>query len=144
MKVRCRSCKRMRNVNANESVACYEKRRPVCVPCGHKERIKTLGGHGPTWAGGARFVDDKGYVVVWDKSKNGYVREHRKVWERYRGPIPKGFVVHHKNENKQDNRIANLECLRKRVHDRHHGYYTLRKFHWNRKEKKVISLEVPY
>ena len=36
---------------------------------------------------------------------------HRKVWEEHHGPIPKGMVIHHKNSDKLDNRIENLEMI---------------------------------
>lgn len=46
----------------------------------------------------------------------GHKYEHREVWIRYHGPIPAGFDVHHKNEDKLDNRIENLELLTKQAH----------------------------
>jgi hypothetical protein len=47
--------------------------------------------------------------------------EHRKVWERKFGNIPKGNIIHHKNGNKKDNRIENLECLTIKEHGlKHH------------------------
>jgi DNA-binding NtrC family response regulator len=58
--------------------------------------------------------------------KNGYIRiqtptgwkyEHHYIWEQHNGPVPNGFVIHHKNGNKTDNRIENLEILPKRKHD---------------------------
>lgn len=42
--------------------------------------------------------------------------EHRYVWERARGQIPRGYEVHHRNEDKLDNRIENLQLMRKRDH----------------------------
>lgn len=32
------------------------------------------------------------------------------VWYSEEHYIPNGYVIHHKNHNKQDNRIENLEC----------------------------------
>jgi len=43
---------------------------------------------------------------------------HRYVWEKEKGKIPKGWDIHHINENKADNRIENLECLSKAEHTR--------------------------
>lgn len=34
---------------------------------------------------------------------------HRLVWEAFNGPIPPGAQVNHKNGEKRDNRLANLE-----------------------------------
>lgn len=43
---------------------------------------------------------------------------HRDVWEFYNGDIPVGYDVHHKNQDKSDNRIKNLELLKKDEHAR--------------------------
>jgi hypothetical protein len=58
-------------------------------------------------------------------TKQGYLRrdhtfEHRRVWVETNGPIPAGFVVHHKNENPQDNRLENLALLRRGEHSKLH------------------------
>ena len=36
---------------------------------------------------------------------------HRDVWEFHNGPIPKGYQVHHIDEDTGNNDITNLECL---------------------------------
>ena len=45
----------------------------------------------------------------WDGKKVDY--EHRIVWEKSNGKIPKGYVIHHKNCIQDDNRIENLELM---------------------------------
>jgi hypothetical protein len=45
---------------------------------------------------------------------------HRARWEYYRGPIPAGFDVHHKDGDGTNNRIANLELVESREHARQH------------------------
>lgn len=45
---------------------------------------------------------------------------HRMIWEHYKGPIPKGHVIHHKNGNKMNNTIENLECMSHAEHCRLH------------------------
>lgn len=47
--------------------------------------------------------------------------EHRLVWEAAHGPIPSGMQVHHKNGNKRDNRLENLELMTPRDHSEHHN-----------------------
>lgn len=47
--------------------------------------------------------------------------EHKLIWEAANGPVPDGFVVHHRNGNKRDNRLANLELLSHGDHSRHHN-----------------------
>jgi|HigsolmetaAR202D_1030399.scaffolds.fasta_scaffold19645_3 Helix-turn-helix domain of resolvase./HNH endonuclease. len=78
------------------------------------------------------------------KGRNGYYRKtygdrsymHRDVWEFYNGPIPDGWDIHHKDGNKSNNDISNLECLPKSEHTRiyspHNNQYTKgRKRHAN-------------
>jgi hypothetical protein len=45
---------------------------------------------------------------------------HRAKWEHYRGPIPDGFDVHHKNGDRADNKMVNLELIERIEHMRQH------------------------
>ena len=46
---------------------------------------------------------------------------HRVVWEQHFGPIPQGWHVHHRNGNKLDNQVQNLQCLPKAEHHKLHA-----------------------
>lgn len=53
---------------------------------------------------------------------------HRDIWEFHNGPIPEGWDIHHKDENKMHNELTNFECLPKAEHTRlyspHNNQYT--------------------
>src|SRR6478609_5108044 len=58
-------------------------------------------------------------------SKGGYFRSprwwlHRRVWEAAHGPIPPGHHVHHKDHDKANNALANLEVIEGKEHRRRH------------------------
>lgn len=59
------------------------------------------------------------YKIVKDNGK--FKREHRLVWERAYGKIPKGYIIHHINGNSKDNRLENLLCLSHGDHIRLHS-----------------------
>jgi hypothetical protein len=75
---------------------------------------------------GVRFHRDvRGYYVS-NKSRaasGASVRGqklHRVVWAAAHGPIADKHEVHHKNGDKSDNRLENLECLPQFDHRHHH------------------------
>lgn len=56
-------------------------------------------------------------------TKNGYVLEHRVVMENHLGRLLNtNEVVHHKDGNKKNNHIDNLEVLSKEEHSKLHGH----------------------
>lgn len=91
------------------------------------------------WKGG-RHIDDKGYVRVYDKNGR-YRREHRVVMEKHLGrPLGQHEIVHHKNRDRTDNRIDNLEITNRRAHGAHHikqRIYT-KLDRWSRKHNKCV------
>lgn len=56
---------------------------------------------------------------------------HHYVWEKYNGPRPKGYDIHHRDGNKRNNDISNLECI---THSEHATLTNLNRFD----EKEVI------
>lgn len=65
------------------------------------------------------FSSGNGYPTFWDGEKNILV--HRYVWEKYNGKIPSGYVVHHKDRNRLNYSIDNLELKSISEHHRHHA-----------------------
>ena len=95
------------------------------VPCSPGQRAKISAtmkgrpGHrsGPTLPVGSR-CPTRGYVTV--KTLDGWKYEHRVLFEEVYGPVPYGFVVHHKNGIREDNRLENLTIMTKSQHAKKH------------------------
>jgi len=47
--------------------------------------------------------------------------EHKWIYEQAYGPVPEGYVVHHINHKKRDNRIENLTLMTHQMHSEHHN-----------------------
>lgn len=67
---------------------------------------------------GIASLDSQGYYQI-SSSKEGNKGKklHRLIWEDfYNKKIPKGYVIHHLNGDKTDNRIQNLQCVSRSNH----------------------------
>ena len=77
------------------------------------------------WSGG-RKDQSGGYILAYapdhpHRDKNGFVLEHRLVMERSIGRIlSDNEIVHHKNGDKRDNRIENLQIMTRAEHALYH------------------------
>lgn len=74
-------------------------------------RSHLIGEHNPDWQGG-KSVSSHGYIQVrtYNNGKAKHEYEHRLVMAQHLGrPLRKDETVHHKNGNRQDNRIENLQ-----------------------------------
>ena len=69
---------------------------------------------------GHKVYMNVGYPAVFVNGKNEHI--HRLEWIKHNGEIPKGYVVHHKDENKLNWNIENLELLSRSQHIRKHKY----------------------
>jgi hypothetical protein len=99
----------------------YGQRPRLCVVEGCENRhaargycsthLRRLDLHGDLHRGrptGRKWLDRDGYVQVYIDGK--HFAEHRRVMEEALGrPLLSVETVHHRNGNRQDNRLANLE-----------------------------------
>ncbi len=95
-----------------------------CETCGKERKIRK-GGHG-------KYCSHKCYWLFLQKkypknnthykqNKNSRNREHRDIMEKHLGrKLKRNEIVHHKNNNKADNRIENLELMTQSEHIKKH------------------------
>lgn len=85
----------------------------------YKTYFKKINQHGcnnDNWRGGIYIKG--GYKLIINhehpyKDKCGYIREHRLIMEKYLGRyLEREEVVHHKDENKLNNNIENLQLFK--------------------------------
>jgi hypothetical protein len=50
-------------------------------------------------------------VTLYESGVRFKANVHQTVWSAFRGDIPEGYVIHHKNNNGEDNRLCNLDCV---------------------------------
>lgn len=84
------------------------------------------------------FVTKRGYLQkIWTDPETGKLRReyvHRLVWEQHHGPIPPGKHVHHKDGDKTNNEISNLELRESKEHfKRHNDPGGANPFYWRRR-----------
>jgi len=66
-------------------------------------------------------------VLFYKNISRGYYQDrkgvqlHRVKWEHYRGPIPKGHVIHHKDGDGFNNSMKNLEAVEWGEHTGNHN-----------------------
>lgn len=82
---------------------------------------RLMGEKNHLWKGG-RTISSNGYILIHKPShprasKNGYVYEHILILEQKLGhPLPEGWIGHHLNGIKSDNRPVNLVALPNKEH----------------------------
>jgi hypothetical protein len=80
-------------------------------------------------------ITPKGYLKFWHNGKSIFA--HRIEWEKHHGEIPNGMQIHHKDGNKLNNHIDNLQLVDPLTHRRlHFSYRLIREGFW---EKQCVS-----
>lgn len=91
------------------------------IPTAHSIKL------GKTWAGNTRYrpvklrKDTKHYLQI-DLVRNAKYnrkRVHRVVWEAFNGPIPERLEINHKDLDRANNRLENLELVTHQQNTRH-------------------------
>ncbi len=82
----------------------------------------------------AETVSGKGYLALAlqmpDTKRLAKVMAHRLVWETAHGPIPEGMQINHKDLDKTNNRLSNLEVVTPAENIRH-SYANGRTIPWS-------------
>ena len=95
------------------------RRATYCTHCINTVRKGTkIGADNPNWKQGKTHA--YGYTFLRVKppgEPHPYVAEHRVVWEAANGKIPLGWVIHHLNGDKGDNRLENLIAMPRKEHN---------------------------
>lgn len=70
-----------------------------------------------------KFFNGNRYTKQEDGHYRGYHGKylHRDVWEFYNGKIPRGYVIHHKDLNPENNSIENLQLMSSHEHRKLHN-----------------------
>ena len=70
---------------------------------------------------GIRFSLDEKSLYYSGYSNGEKTKLHRYIWEKYNGPIPEGYEIHHIDRNKLNNDISNLTILTTKDHHALHA-----------------------
>ena len=75
---------------------------------------------------GSEFIDSRGYIKIKIAQPNKWVLKHRYIWEQFHGPIPDGYMVAFRDNNRQNVDVNNLMLVSRSqglVLNRHLGKY---------------------
>ena len=96
-----------------------------------------------TFEGFGVWYDTKGYPSIWVDGKS--IKIHVLVWERANGRKPKGFGLHHKDFNKCNFALDNLELLSLSDHRKLHAGWIREGSDWISKPctrcKQILTLD---
>lgn len=128
----------LRRSKSQAMILAYQKnRQKVHLPLNGK------GPNSPAWKGG-RWKTKKGYIVVYSpghhhaQAHGKYVFEHILIWEKaHNMKLPKGWVIHHFNGIKDDNRSQNLTAMPRKKH--HNQMFILELQNRIRKLERLIQ-----
>lgn len=92
---------------------------------------------------GNASIDNYGYWVITSRKEGNFNKKlHRLIYEEEYGEIPEGYVIHHLNSIKTDNRIENLQCIKRGLHSSLHNKGENNPFYdkkHSRESRKIMS-----
>lgn len=131
----CSDCKKFRWVSSHSAglkafsgrcLSCSGKRKADQILNSPEGKLKRCKGKAHYFYRQGFTLNDSGYRIIHlaldspfrkMAGKNGYIREHRLVMAKHLGRLLKSWeIVHHKDKNRQNNSIENLELLTVGVH----------------------------
>ena len=80
----------------------------------------------------------KGYPAIWLHGKIHKV--HVLVWEEAYGERPQGYEMHHKDFDKLNFALDNLELLTCRDHKRIHAGWVFMQSYWINRKNRVVNI----
>jgi len=97
-----------------------------------RAKIGRSGEDNPNWINGQWTASDgRVFILVPPNERHlhptirndGYMKRYQYIWNTAHpeDPVCEGYVIHHKNEDRTDDRIENLEKISNSDHTRHHG-----------------------
>lgn len=87
------------------------------------------------------YYDKKGYALIWINGQDKKI--HILEWEKYNGKKPKGLQIHHKDFNKKNWDIKNLELVTQSDHFKIHAGWIKENGKWLKKPCKDCKNKLP-
>lgn len=99
------------------------------------------GSNGNTYEGFGVWYDKKGYPSIWINNKT--IKLHVYIWEKKNGNKPKGYQLHHKDNNKKNYSLDNLELVTQSDHFKLHHRWVRENGKWITKPCKSCKQFLP-